>query len=81
MAFRRHGRKRRPGLQFVPTKQTFQALWGIYRTDREKQAIPGLLSSLLDITHLFLIVQSIKIRVDKQDVLWLEVSVSQLVVM
>ena len=48
---------------------------------RERQAVPDLFTSLLDITHLFLIVQSVKIRVDKQDVFWLEVSVSQLVVM
>lgn len=33
------------------------------------------------IAHLFLVVQSIEVRVDKQDVFWLEVSVSQLVVM
>lgn len=33
------------------------------------------------LTALFLVVQSIEVRVDKQDVFWLEVSVSQLVVM
>lgn len=54
---------------------------GMYGTRMQRQAILGLVPSLWDITHLFLVVQSVKIRVDKQDVFWLEVSVSQLVVM
>lgn len=45
-----------------------------------RHAIPDAAPAPWDTTHLVLVVQSVKIRVDKQDVLWLEVSVSQLVV-
>lgn len=83
-ALRGPGRRRRPEFQFVPSLSQClgpaQSREDAIPAGRGRQAIPDAAPAPWDTTHLVLVVQSVKIRVDKQDVLWLEVSVSQLVV-
>lgn len=80
-ALKRHGRKS-PNFKSVLAEQTAGRVQNREDFCGEGQAGCSWFSHFFsDIAHLFLIVQSIKVRVDKQNIFWLEVSVSQLVVM